>query len=96
MCGTIWHDILPTVMGTEDSPIGSELLRDLDRLDEEVKRLYKDVVVPTWRSDLHGLANTLYGYVMGVFACVDLVSAYRRGRWRGEDGVNPERNILTS
>ena len=52
---------------------------DLGALEAEVKAVYKDVVLPTWGLELHGLPNTLYGYMMGVFSRIDLYSAYSAG-----------------
>ena len=63
--------------------IGSELLMSLEALDREVKEVYRTLLLPTWGSELHGLPDALYGYMMGVFARVDLVSAYWSGSYAG-------------
>lgn len=44
------------------------MIESLDRLDREVREVYRTLVLPTWGGDLHGLPDALYGYMMGVFA----------------------------
>ena len=65
-------------------PIGSKLLKDLDidRLEKEVLHLYKAVDPPS-----RGFTYALYGYMMGVFSRIDLVSTY----WRGPLYYHPEK-----
>ena len=61
--------------------ICQELLNDVRRFAREVKEIFTRLVLPTWGSELHGLPDTLYGYMLGTFARIDLTSAY----WRGSD-----------
>ena len=67
-----------------ESDLGRELIGSVDRLAREVEEVYRKLVVPTWGGDLHGLPNALYGYMMGVFARIDLVSAHWRGTYKGD------------
>lgn len=61
-----------------------DLKRDLERLETEVKTVYSELVLPTWETQLHGLPQALYGYMMGVFARIDLYSSY----WSGTTNSN--------
>ena len=67
-----------------ESDLGRELIDSVDRLAREVEEVYRKLVVPTWGGDLHGLPDALYGYMMGVFARIDLVSAHWWGTYRGD------------
>jgi hypothetical protein len=58
---------------------GSEFLAELDRLTTEVEIVYRTLVLPGWLGPNHGMPGTLYGYMMGTFARIDLLSAYWRG-----------------
>ena len=64
--------------------LGSELIGSVDRLAREVEEVYRKLVLPTWGGDLHGLPDALYGYMMGVFARIDLVSAHWQGTYKGD------------
>jgi len=66
------------------SDLGKELIGSIDRLEQEVDAVYRKLVLPTWGGDPHGLPETLYGYMMGVFARIDLVSAHWRGTYDGQ------------
>ncbi len=72
-----------SVDGMSESDLGSELVDSVDRLGREVEEVYSKLVVPTWGGDLHGLPDALYGYMMGVFARIDLVSAHWWGTYGG-------------
>jgi hypothetical protein len=61
--------------------IGSELVSNVKQFSREVNEVYSRLVLPTWGTDLHGLPDALYGYMLGVFARIDLASAY----WQGGD-----------
>ena len=64
-----------------------------DRIDafiREVERVYTDLVLPNWDGELHGFTNTLYGYMMVVFAQIDLLSAY----WRGDTSTRGQTNRM--
>jgi hypothetical protein len=52
----------------------------LDAFEREVKMVYSTLVLPNWDSELHHFPQTLYGYLMGLFARIDLLSAY----WKGD------------
>ena len=52
----------------------------IEALELEVKTVYTALVLPHWGSELHGFPNTLYGFMMGVFARIDLFSAH----WKGD------------
>ena len=67
-----------------ESDLGRELIGSVDRLAREVEEVYRKLVLPTWGGDLHGLPNALYGYMMGVFARIDLVSAHWRGTYNNQ------------
>lgn len=61
----------------------STLLAEIGRLEEEVKLVHNEVMLPRWNGPLHGLVQTLYGYVMMTFAHVDRASAL----WAGSDSA---------
>ena len=67
-----------------ESDLGRELISSVDRLAREVEEVYRKLVLPTWGGDLHGLPDALYGYMMGVFTRIDLVSAHWRGTYKGD------------
>ncbi len=52
----------------------------IDAFAREVERVYIDLMLPEWDSELHGFTNTLYGYMMVLFSQIDLLSAH----WRGD------------
>jgi hypothetical protein len=54
--------------------IVTELLESTKALDREVKEVHRTLVIPTWGGEFHGLPDALYGYMMRVFALVDLAS----------------------
>lgn len=56
-----------------------EVENDLARLDHEIKEVFRQVVLPTWTGELHGLTGALYGYMMGALSRVDLYSCYWKG-----------------
>ena len=58
---------------------GAHLIPEIDRLALEVQLALKTLVLPGWLGPQHGLPNSLYGYIMGVFSRLDLMSAYWRG-----------------
>ena len=70
--------------------IGLELLTSVRQLSREVDEVYTRLVLPTWMSELHGLPAALYGYMLGVFARIDLASAY----WRGGDAGNQTERMV--
>ncbi len=47
--------------------------------DREINEVYSTLVLRHWGGELHGFPYTLYGYMMALFARVDLLSAYRKG-----------------
>ena len=55
---------------------GTILLSEIERLAGEVDHVYNNLVLPGWGGPMHGLPDTLYGYVMGVLARIDLMSCY--------------------
>ena len=59
--------------------LGDRLLKEVERLDKEAKTIYRELVLPNWGKEMHGFPDTLYGFMMGVFARVDLASAYWKG-----------------
>ena len=71
--------------------LGTRLIQSVDQLDCEVRAVYENLVLPTWDSEqLHGLPDALYGYVMGVFARIDLASAH----WHGAYGRDQSARIV--
>ena len=62
-----------------------ELTAHDEALEREVKTVYSTLVLPHWGSDLHGFPQTLYGYMMTVFARIDLLSAYWKGNAASRD-----------
>jgi hypothetical protein len=66
-----------------ESDLGRDLIDSVDRLALEVEEVYRKLVLPTWGRELHGLPEALYGYIMRVFARIDLVSAHWRGTYKG-------------
>ena len=61
---------------------GSHLIAELDRLATEVDIVYRAIVLPGWLGPHHGMPDTLYGYMMGTFARIDLLSAHWQGTFR--------------
>jgi hypothetical protein len=59
-----------------------ELRAQLSRLPLEASEVYESIVISTWLGELHGFPETLYGYMMRVFAWIDLLSGY----WEGTTG----------
>ena len=68
---------------------GSQFLAELDRLSIEVDIVYRTLVLPGWLGPNHGMPDTLYGYMMGTFSRIDLLSAY----WRGTFQEQSERMV---
>lgn len=68
---------------------GSQLIQDIERLSKEAQLVYSDLVLPGWSGPQHGLPNTLFGFIMGAFARLDLMSAY----WRGSFDSPTERMV---
>ena len=60
---------------------GRHLLKELERLDTEARTIYRELVLPNWGKELHGFPDTLYGFMMGLFARVDMASAYWKGNF---------------
>jgi hypothetical protein len=53
------------------------LLADIARFKQEALAVHDTLVLPTWmKGPLHGFNQTLYGYMMGVFSLIDLLSYY--------------------
>lgn len=63
---------------------GSYLLSEIDRLAQEVEVVKHRLVLPGWLGPQHGLPDALYGYIMGLFARVDLMSAYWHGSFANQ------------
>jgi len=68
---------------------GTELVAEFDRLYAEADLVHRTIVLPGWLGPQHGLPDTLYGYMMGVFARIDLISAH----WRGTFDNQSERMV---
>ncbi len=68
---------------------GSQFLAELNRLTNEVEIVYRTLVLPGWLGSNHGMPDTLYGYIMGTFSRIDLLSAY----WRGTFNDQSERMV---
>ena len=56
------------------------ILSQIDSLRKEVEAVYTTLVLPNWGKQLHGLPQTLYGYMMTVFSLIDVLSTY----WKGD------------
>jgi hypothetical protein len=56
-----------------------ELTAHSEAFEREVKTVYSTLVLPHWESELHGFPQTLYGYMMALFARIDLLSACWKG-----------------
>ncbi len=61
-----------------------DTLKQIDALKDEAEAVYLSLVLPHWGKELHGFPQTLYGYMMGVFSLIDLLSAYWRGSTSSE------------
>ena len=70
-------------------PRGEALLEEVNRLKAEARSVYETVVLPGWGGAQHGLPDTLYGYLMGLFAKIDLASGY----WAGKDSDQSARMV---
>lgn len=65
----------------ESTQRGAVLVADLQRLKRESVAVYETLVLPGWGGPQHGLPDTLYGYIMGLLARIDLASAH----WMGNE-----------
>jgi hypothetical protein len=54
--------------------------RYITDFEREVQIVYSTLVLPHWGGELHGFSHTLYGYMMHLFATIDLLSAYWKGK----------------
>lgn len=63
---------------------GAHIVQELERLAGEAEMVYRTLVLPGWLGPRHGMPDTLYGYMMGVFARLDLMSAYWRGTFKDQ------------
>lgn len=61
-----------------------EVLGDAAQLQSEVKIVQEQIVAPGWNGELHGMPRTLYGYMMGCFSSIDLLSQYWQGSSRNQ------------
>jgi hypothetical protein len=61
--------------------IRSQVMAGISKFENEVNNVYSTLVLPGWCGENHGYPQTLYGYVMGWFSHIDLLSAY----WQGND-----------
>jgi hypothetical protein len=59
------------------------LLADITRFKQEALAVHDALVLPTWMGPLHGFNQTLYGYMMGTFSFIDLLSLYWSGPAKG-------------
>ena len=64
--------------------LGHDLVQNIDRLQREVAYVYQKCVLPSWGGEFHGLTDALFGYMMGVFARIDLASAHWRGSYKNQ------------
>ena len=80
---------------------GGHILEELNRLAAEAEVVYRTIVLPGWNGLNHGMPDTLYGYMMGIFARIDLMSAHWRGTFNDQSArmvsfltnyVQPDRN----
>lgn len=55
----------------------------IEALEREIKKVYTTLVLPHWGDELHGFPHALYGYMMGLFARIDLLSAC----WKGSSSI---------
>lgn len=67
----------------------SQVSAELKRFKVEAHSVLESLVLPTWRTDLHGFTHTLYGYMMRAFSYIDLLSAY----WSGPNSKQTERMV---
>ena len=65
---------------------GTEFIEELERLENEAKIVFLELVLPNWGGPRHGFPDTLYGYMMGAFARIDLVSAHWHGSFDDQTG----------
>ncbi len=56
-----------------------DVIAHTEAFEREVKTVYSTLVLPYWGSELHSFPQTLYGYMMALFARIDLLS----GHWNG-------------
>lgn len=71
------------------STVQNDILTKLNGFEREVQEVYKTLVLTHWGGELHGFPYTLYGYMMTIFAHIDLLSSY----WKGNDNRQSERMI---
>lgn len=60
---------------------GSHFISEIDRLAGEAELVLRSIVLPGWLGPNHGMPDTLYGYMMGVFSRIDLISAHWSGSY---------------
>lgn len=68
------------------------LLAEIGRLEEEVKLVHNEIMLPRWNGPLHGLVQTLYSYVIMTFAHVDRASAL----WAGSDSAKGQTSRMVA
>lgn len=69
--------------------LGSDLNEGMSRLSHEAWTVYQQIVLPNWGRPALRCPETLYGYMMAVFARIDLFS----GLWRGSEAAQSVRMI---
>jgi hypothetical protein len=60
--------------------VNNRHIQRVNALEVEISSVYSTLVLPNWGGALHGFPETLYGFMMAVFARFDLMSAY----WKGD------------
>ena len=87
---------LPIPISYMNKQIQQNLITDICHLSREVRYIHDEVMLPTWqdKSGLHGLSNTLYGYVMGVFARIDLFSQFWNGTTADDKQADRMRDFM--
>ena len=80
---------MDVVVQRSNGELLGEIRKQIDALEKEVEAVYSALVLPHWLKELHGFPQTLYGYMMRVFAFVDLLSAY----WKGNNKNQSSRMI---
>jgi hypothetical protein len=63
---------------------GDHLPVELQRLADEANTVLNALVLPGWGGPRHGMPDTLFGYMMSLFARIDLYAAYWRGSFAGQ------------
>lgn len=71
------------MLSAEDARLRDRITADLELFSREAVLVFEELVLPRWNTELHGLTNTLYGYLARAYGFIDLASRLWRGTING-------------